>query len=130
LAGLEHSIPERVDVIDALLTFATTSPGEERKHRVRAINALVTLGRIQDGYRYTVRRGKRRPLMPVKQNLPKPLPLECEDNIDVRHHDQIKQMVRPITSPESARSISSPFIIGENLTGSPESITKAVVMRT
>ena len=78
LNGPECLIPERVEVIDALFTFATSSPEEERKRRVRAINALVALGRIQDGYRYPVRRGKRGPLMPVKRAVPKAFSLECE----------------------------------------------------
>jgi hypothetical protein len=46
LDGLECLIPERAEVIDALFMFATSSPEEERKRRVRAINALVALGRI------------------------------------------------------------------------------------
>ena len=39
-------IAERVEVIDALFTFAASSFEDERKRRVRAINALVALGRI------------------------------------------------------------------------------------
>lgn len=79
LVGPEGLIPERVEVVDALFTFATSSPEEERKRRVRAINALVALGRIQDGYRYPVRREKRPPLMPVQRSGPQQLPLECKE---------------------------------------------------
>jgi Protein of unknown function (DUF3435) len=78
LVGSLDLIPERLEVIDALLTFVTSLPEEERKRRVRAINALVALGRIQDGYRYPVRRGKRPPLMPMQRVVPEPLSLECK----------------------------------------------------
>lgn len=56
---LKDLIPERVHVIDALFNFATSSPEEERKRRVEAINALVTPGHVQEGYRYPVCRQKR-----------------------------------------------------------------------
>ncbi|OCK73115.1 hypothetical protein K432DRAFT_430744 [Lepidopterella palustris CBS 459.81] len=73
----KHLIPERARVIDALFTFATSSLEEERKRRVKAINALVALGHVQDGYYYPVRRQKRLPLSPVPK-LPNPLSLECK----------------------------------------------------
>lgn len=76
--GSEGLMPKRLKVIDALFTFTTSSPEEDRKRRVRAINALVALGRIQDGYRYPVRRGKRPSLVPVRQAMPEPLSLECK----------------------------------------------------
>ena len=41
----------RIRVIDTLLTFATSSPEEECKRRVEAINALTALCRLQEGKR-------------------------------------------------------------------------------
>ncbi len=58
LDGRKHLLPKRVRVIDALFTFATSSPEEERKCRVEAINALVALGHVQEGYRRPVSRQK------------------------------------------------------------------------
>lgn len=78
LGGSDYLIPERAEVIDAFFTFVSSLPEEERKRRVRAINALVAFGCIQDGHRYLVRRGKRGSLTPVKRAVPKPLSLECK----------------------------------------------------
>jgi hypothetical protein len=78
LDSLECLISERVEVTDALFTFAMSSLEEERKRRVRAINALVALGHIQDGYRYPVRGRKQPPLVPVQRAVSEPLSLECK----------------------------------------------------
>ncbi|KAJ9634908.1 hypothetical protein H2199_008772 [Coniosporium tulheliwenetii] len=77
LDGRKHLLPERVRVIDALFTFAPSSPEEERERRVEAINALVALGHVQEGYRRPVSRQKRLTLSKVPK-LPDPLPLECK----------------------------------------------------
>ena len=45
---------DRVRVIDTLLTFVTSSPAEECKRRVEAINSLTTLCRLQEGKRPVV----------------------------------------------------------------------------
>ncbi|KAJ9644078.1 hypothetical protein H2199_003946 [Coniosporium tulheliwenetii] len=71
----KHLLPERVRVIDALFTFATSSPEEERKRRVEAINALVALGHVQDGSRRPASRQKGLTLCPVPK-LPELLPIE------------------------------------------------------
>ena len=47
----DYVFVERVRVIDALFTFATSSPEEESRRRVEAINALTTLCRLQEGKR-------------------------------------------------------------------------------
>ena len=47
----DHVFVERVRVIDALFTFATSSPEEESQRRVEAINALTALCRLQEGKR-------------------------------------------------------------------------------
>ncbi|KAJ9646989.1 hypothetical protein H2199_001975 [Coniosporium tulheliwenetii] len=73
----KHLLPERVRVIDALFTFATSSPEEERKHRVEAINALVALGHVQDGFRRPASRQKGLTLSPIPK-LPELLPIECK----------------------------------------------------
>ena len=47
----EYVFAERVRVINALFTFATSSPEEECKRRVEAIDALTALCRLQEGKR-------------------------------------------------------------------------------
>ena len=47
----DYVFEERVRVIDTLLTFATSSPEEECKLRVEAINALTALCCLQEGKR-------------------------------------------------------------------------------
>lgn len=47
----DYVFEKRVRVIDTLHTFATSSPGEECKRRVEAINALTALCRLQQGKR-------------------------------------------------------------------------------
>ena len=49
---MQHSLlPIRVNVINSLFTFATSSPTEERERRITAINALTALCRLQEGSR-------------------------------------------------------------------------------
>ena len=47
----DYVFVERVRVIDALFTFTRSSPEEECKRRVEAINALTALCRLQEGKR-------------------------------------------------------------------------------
>jgi len=46
---------ERMQVLDTLLTITPPVAGEERSRRIAAIEAMITLGRLQDGHQYPVR---------------------------------------------------------------------------
>ena len=83
----DYVFEERVRVIDTLLTFATSSPNEECKRRVEAINALTALCRLQEGKR--PRRSKLSASVIKERHLTPPsvldpaslsdsIPIECE----------------------------------------------------
>ena len=83
----EYIFAERVRVINALFTFAMSSPEEECKRRVEAINALTALCRLQEGQRTYRPRPSASPIQlegnqtspsALKgQNLSDSLPIEC-----------------------------------------------------
>ncbi len=83
----DYVFEERVRVIDTLLTFVTSSPEEECKRRVEAINPLTALCRLQEGKR--PRRSKLSASVIKERHLTLPsvldpaslsdsIPIECE----------------------------------------------------
>ena len=81
LQAAEYVFLERIQAIDALFTFATSSIEEESRRRVTAIHALIVLCRKQEN------QGFRRPKVNAEEkqtsvsppiNLSKTLPMECE----------------------------------------------------
>ena len=83
----DYVFVERVRVIDALFTFATSSPGEECKRRVEEINALTALCCLQEGKRLCrpkafastikLERNRTLPSALEGQSLSDSLPIEC-----------------------------------------------------
>jgi hypothetical protein len=52
-------LPERLAVLDALFRIHCPSPENERARRVAAIEAMMALGKLQDGHQYLVRHRRR-----------------------------------------------------------------------
>lgn len=48
-------LPERLAVLDSLFKIHHPSPQDERARRVAAIEAMMALGKLQDGHQYPVR---------------------------------------------------------------------------
>jgi len=84
----DYVFVERVRVIDALFTFAPSSPKEEGKRRVEAINALTALCRLQEGKHprrpkpsarhIKLERDLTPPSVPQARSLSDSLPIECK----------------------------------------------------
>ena len=84
----DYVFVERVRVIDAIFTFATSSPEEECRRRVEAINALTALCRLQEGKRTRrlkpsasdsqPERDLTRPAVLHLPSLSDSIPIECE----------------------------------------------------
>ena len=84
----DYVFTERVRVINALFTFATSSPENECKRRAEAINALTALCSLQEGRRF--RRPERSTLdtklvqretptaVAIQPSLSESLPIECK----------------------------------------------------
>lgn len=84
----DYVFAERIRVIDALFTFATTSPEEECKRRSDAIDALTALCRLQGAQRayrrkasvrdHKVEDGSMRQSSPEILTLSESIPIECQ----------------------------------------------------
>jgi hypothetical protein len=55
IAALPSLSPGRTRVMDALVTITPPELNEERSRRIEAIEAMVALGRVQDGHQFPVR---------------------------------------------------------------------------
>jgi hypothetical protein len=85
LQAAEYVFAERVQAIDALFTFATSSTEEECQRRVAAISALVALCKKQEsqGFRrrktdIKVKEEQTSPSVSPPPNLSQTLPIECK----------------------------------------------------
>jgi len=85
LQAAEYVFAERVQAIDALFTFATSSTEEECQRRAAAINALIVLCKKQEnqGFRrrkadIQVKEEQTSPSVSPPPNLSKTLPVECK----------------------------------------------------
>lgn len=56
-------LPERVAVLDALFKIHHPTPKDERARRVAAIEAMMALGKLQDGHKYPVRHCRKEAIM-------------------------------------------------------------------
>ena len=105
LQAAEYVFAERVQAIDALFTFATSSPEEECQRRAAAINTLIALCKKQEnqGFRrrkaeVQVKEEQTSPLGSLPPNLIKTLPVECKatqcifclGNEELSAHDRLK----------------------------------------
>ena len=55
VAEVSFLSPERARVMDAVITITPPEPTKERARRTEAIEAMIALGRVQDGYQFLVR---------------------------------------------------------------------------
>ena len=85
LQVVEYIFAERVQAIDALFTFATSSPEEECQRRAAAINALIALCKKQEnqGFRrrkadIQIKEEQTSLSVSLPPNLSKTLPVECK----------------------------------------------------
>jgi len=85
LQAAEYVFAERVQAIDAIFTFATSSTEEECQRRAAAINALIALCKKQEsqGFRrrkadIKVKEEQTSPSVSLPPNLSETLPVECK----------------------------------------------------
>ncbi len=85
LQAAEYVFAERVQAIDAIFTFATSSTEEECQRRAAAINALIALCKKQEsqGFRrrkadIKAREEQTSPSVSLPPNLSETLPVECK----------------------------------------------------
>ena len=71
-------VPERLAVLDALFKIRYHNPEDERARRVAAIEAMIAIGKVQDGHQYPVRRRRTKAAMVRPERVTQQAPGVCK----------------------------------------------------